>query len=364
MPRDSVLGLAYKPPDGKIARNETRPLVADLDTLPLPARHLAKASDYGPASDGAAIFTSRGCPSRCIYCAGGLFGRKFRFRSADNVVNEMIAIHRDYGTTHFYFVDDATSMDKERMRKICNRLIDEKLGFTWNMMTRIDAVNEELLDRAYRAGCRQIEYGVESGSADTLKKIHKPHTADMVRRVIPLTKRFGIQPVAFFILGFPWETSASIEETLRLMKDIAPSVVFHPAIASILIPFPGTEIYERYKDEFGFADWWLSDDRNFDAPKSGKHAFYQSLLFRVGVVLDADFFRYSDEMKNNIHKVFRFMYASNLRQKSLFARRAHLLAIDLSRSLSTISPKLERAIFKIPLTLRSTIARARGRKEE
>ena len=73
-------------------------------------------------------------------------------------------------------------------------------------MTRIDAVDEELLDLASRAGCVQIDYGVESGNPDTLKKIHKPHTVEMVRRAIPMTRRHGIRPVVFFILGFPWET--------------------------------------------------------------------------------------------------------------------------------------------------------------
>ena len=97
----------------------------------------------------------------------------------------MIALHRDYGTRHFYFVDDAMTMDRQRMKRICQRLIDERLGFTWNMMTRIDAVDEELLDLAARAGCVQIEYGVESGNPETLKRIHKPHTVEMVRRVIP-----------------------------------------------------------------------------------------------------------------------------------------------------------------------------------
>ena len=173
IPLDSVKGLVYRTPEGKIQANEPRPPIADLDALPLPARHLVPVADFGPTADGdlhASIFTSRGCTGRCAYCSGGLFGKKFRFRSADSVVEEMLAIHREFGTRHFYFVDDAMSMDRDRMRRICGRMIDERLGFTWNMMTRIDAVDEELLALASRAGCKQIEYGVESGCGDTLKK--------------------------------------------------------------------------------------------------------------------------------------------------------------------------------------------------
>lgn len=351
IPMDSVNGLVYRTADGRIVHNEPRPLIADLDTLPLAARHLVDPADYGSAVNESLhtnIFTSRGCPARCSYCAGGLFGKKFRFRSADSVVNEMMAVHRDYGTRHFYFMDDAMTMNKDRMRRICERLIDEQPNFTWSMMTRIDAVDEELLDHASRAGCVQVDYGVESGSPDTLKRIHKPHTVEMVSRIIPLTHRFGIRSTVFFILGFPWEAPETLDETLELMKDISPCVDFHPAIASILIPFPGTEIYERYKDQFGFANWWLSEDRTFDAPSIRTHPYYQRISFRNGAVLDADFFHYPRKVRVKIHEVFRFMLASNLQKGRHLPRAVKMAAFDFSRQLDTISPLIERAVFAVP----------------
>ncbi len=354
MPLDAVRGLVYRDADGRIQRNAPRPLLTNLDSLPRPARHLVAPGDFGPPNDNALhtlIFTSRGCPARCAYCAGGLFGRQFRFRSADNVVDELVYVHRQYGTRHFYFADDAMSMNKERMWQICERLQRERLGITWSMMTRIDAVDEDLLERASRAGCVQIDYGVESGYPDTLKQIHKPHTVEMVRRVIPLTHRYGIRPMVFFILGFPWEDLAAIEETLGLMRDIAPYVLFHPAVASVLIPFPGTELYERFKEQYDFADWWLSDQRSYDAPQVETHPFYQSVLYRIGAVLDADFFHYSSAVREKIHDVFRFMYASNLHQRNVLGRTARLLAVDLSRKLHALSPRVERALFQLPLRL-------------
>ena len=360
-PMDSVLGLAYRGTDGQVRRNEPRPLVADLDSLPPPARHLVDPADFGATADlHAHVFTSRGCPGRCAYCAGGLFGKEFRFRSADSVVDEMIALNRDYGTRHFYFVDDAMTMDKQRAIRICQRMIDERLGFTWNMMTRIDSVDEELLDLAARAGCKQIDFGVESGNPETLKRIHKPHTADMVRRVIPMTHRYGIRPVAFFILGFPWEDPQAVDTTVRLMNDLSPYVTFQPAIASVLIPFPGTELYDLYKDEYNLTQWWVSDNRTYDAPRSDTHPFYQAVMFRMGVVLDADFFHYTREMKAKIHEVFRLMYASNFRQRNFFFRTAAMWTLDLSRRLDAISPRLERLLFRGPLKLRQIINRARG----
>jgi radical SAM superfamily enzyme YgiQ (UPF0313 family) len=225
-------------------------------------------------------------------------------------------------------------------------------------MTRIDSVDEEVLDLAAKAGCVQIDYGVESGNPDTLKRIHKPHTVEMVRRVIPMMRRHGIRPVVFFILGFPWETPQTVDATLDLMRELAPHVEFLPAIASILIPFPGTELYDCYRDEFGLADWWLSDDRRYDAPRTDTHAFYETVLYRMGVVLDADFFRYSPAMKAKIHEVFRFMVASNYRRRGLLFRTAAMLSLDISRKLNAISPRLERAMFQAPLKLRQAVKRA------
>ena len=352
VPMDSVHGLVYRASEGRIVHNTPRPPIADLDTLPTAARHLVDPTHYGSTTDEALhsnIFTSRGCPARCSYCAGGLFGKKFRFRSADNVVDELIAVHRGYGTHHFAFMDDAMTMDRDRVRRICERLIEERLDITWSMMTRIDAVDEDLLKLASEAGCVQIEYGVESGNPDTLKRIHKPHTTDMVRRVIALTHRFGIRSTVFFILGFPWEDSKAIDRTLGMMKEISAYVEFHPALASILVPFPGTEIYDQYKDEYDFDNWWMSNGRNYDTPRIGAHPFYQCVSYRNGAVLDADFFRYSPEVRTKIHEVFRFMFASNLQHRRFFARAVLKLAYDMSWRLDAVSPLLERAVFTPPL---------------
>jgi anaerobic magnesium-protoporphyrin IX monomethyl ester cyclase len=350
-PIEAAQSLVYRDANGKVLHNAICPPPTDLDSLPAPARHLITPADFGPADGQHLIFTSRGCPGRCAYCAGGLFGKKFRFRSADSVIDELIGLNRDYGTKSFYFVDDAMTIDRDRMRRICRRMIDEHLGFTWSMMTRIDAVDEELLDLASRAGCVGIDYGVESGNPETLKNIHKPHTIEMVRRVIPLTCRYGIRPTAFFILGFPWEDVQATDATLRLMKELSPYVSFQPAVGSILVPFPGTEIYERFKDEYGLSGWWLSDDRTYDAPRFTEHPFYQLVMYRLGVILDADFFRYSPEMKAKIHEVFRFMLASNLRRKNVFFRTAALVALDLSKKLDDLSPRLERLLFMGPRRL-------------
>jgi radical SAM superfamily enzyme YgiQ (UPF0313 family) len=252
----------------------------------------------------------------------------------------MKEIHRSYGTTHFDFMDDAMTVNQPRMQDLCERLIAAGSPFTWSMMTRIDLVDEPMLRLARQAGCTQVDYGIESGHPETLRRIHKPHTVEMVRHVIPMTARLGIKSYVFFILGFPWETVETTAETHQLMMELAPHVAcFHPAVASILLPFPGTEIYERYKDFHHFENWWLSQKYAYDAP-SRRSAYWQRKYFSRGAVLDANFFHYPEPMKRKIVEVFRFMYAHGLNGSRFGGVRRNL--VRLSERLDAVSPPLER----------------------
>jgi len=353
---NEVSGFGYRDEGGTYIQTAPNPVLADLDLLPLPARHLTDPNDYAPSENLALMFSSRGCPARCAYCSGSLFGKKFRFRSAQNVLDEIAYINKTYGYTHFHFVDDAMTMDKGRIKDICAGLKQLTTPITWSMMTRIDAVDEELLLLAAESGCRSIDYGVESGDPGTLKKIHKPHTIEMVKNTVRLTKGSGINPNVFFILGFPWEGCKELEMTKRLMVELTPYVeTFHPAVASILIPFPGTEIYESYKDEYDLEGWWLTDDRNYGIPKIGTHSYYETKLFAVGAVLEADFFYYSPDMKAKIIEIFTFMFMHNLKQKSLLPRLINIVLFNTSKGLDSLSPKLERLTFETLMKLRKII---------
>jgi anaerobic magnesium-protoporphyrin IX monomethyl ester cyclase len=350
-PLEDVSGVVFKGLDGTPKRTPPRPPIDNLDDLPIPARHLVNPLDYGSPDNPELyknLFSSRGCPARCSYCSGSLFGKRFRFRSARSVLNEMFHVHRTYGTTHFHFVDDAMTMDRRRIFEICHGLIKSGFNLTWNMMTRIDSVNEEILSLAARAGCTQIDYGVESGHPETLKRIHKPHTVEMVRHIVPLTKKKGIKSFVFFILGFPWEGVEAIEDSRKFMKEISPYVeCFHPAVASVLVPFPGTEVYEKYKDQYGFENWWLSSERNYDAPRPKKHTYFESQVFPMGTVLDADFFHYPPEVKQKIYEVFKFMYLHNLKERGYLTRWMRRPLLHFSEGLARVSPSLERSAFTV-----------------
>ena len=349
--RHKVQGWVFEDSYGKIVKTPKRNLIHDLDTLPYPSRHLVELSDYEIRKKNdhtlhSSLFSSRGCSARCTFCSGHLFGKKFRFRSAQNILDEIVDLHTTYDTRHFHFVDDAMSANKDRLIEFCQRLVKLKLNITWTMMTRVDRVDGFLLERVADAGCVQIEYGVESGHPETLKKIHKPHTVEQVRYIIPLTAKMGIKPYAFFILGFPWETVSNLDETHRLIVELSPYVDhFHPAIASILVPFPGTEIYEVYKNGYDLENWWLRDDKQISVPSPGRHAYYETKLFPLGMVLEADFFQYSTDVKRKIYEIFTHMYFHNQKKQHWLSRSIRKNIFQLSRKFHDLSPAVEHSLF-------------------
>ena len=350
-PRHKVQGWVFEDSNGKVVKTPKRNLIYDLDTLPYPSRHLVEPSDYGKRMNKShtlhsSLFSSRGCSAHCAFCSGHLFGRRFRFRSAQNMLDEIVDLYETYDTRHFHFVDDAMSVNKDRLIELCQRLVKLKLNITWTMMTRVDRMDSFLLEQVADAGCVQIEYGVESGHPETLKRIHKPHTVEQVRYIIPLTAKMGIKPYAFFILGFPWETASDLDETYRLIIELSSYIdYFHHAIASILIPFPGTEIYEVYKEEYDLGNWWLSDDKQIGVPSPDGHAYYETKLFMKGMVLDADFFRYSPEVKRKIYEIFTYMYFHNQKKQNRLSHKIKKNMFLLSRKLYDLSPAIERGLF-------------------
>jgi radical SAM superfamily enzyme YgiQ (UPF0313 family) len=348
--KNQVPGWAYREQDGSVVLTAPRPLIEDLDMITLPARHLIASHLYGENGNHLLhtnLFSSRGCPAKCSFCSGHLFGKKFRFRSAQSMLDEIEHIHTNYGTKEFHFVDDAMTLHKKRLVEFCEGLSFRRLPIEWSAMTRIDAVDQTFLRMIRQAGCVSIDYGVESGHPETLKRIHKPHTVEMVREVIPLTAQMGIQPNVFFILGFPWEDVAALQNTHNLMKDIAPYVsVFHPAVASIVIPFPGTELYEQYCKEYGFENWWLSEEKNYDRLVPEDVSYYESKVFRLGNILKADFFRYDQRVKNKILEIFEFMHFHNLSNRRSYLSTIQRNLIWLSKKTEALSPVAERSIFR------------------
>jgi radical SAM superfamily enzyme YgiQ (UPF0313 family) len=212
-PLAGVSGLVIREGEG-LRETGRRPFIADLDTLPFPAWDLLEGfpERYLPAPfkvqqlPAATLVTSRGCPNTCIFCDRSVFGSSCHAYSAEYVVRQMVELHRRYGIREFSFEDDTFVTFKVRLKEICERLIDLQLDISWSCLGRVNHVTPENLRLMRQAGCWQISFGIESGSAEVLALINKRVTLDQVHQAVRMSREAGIRPKGFFILGHPGET--------------------------------------------------------------------------------------------------------------------------------------------------------------
>jgi anaerobic magnesium-protoporphyrin IX monomethyl ester cyclase len=238
---ETVEGLCWKY-RGEVVINEDRRFIDDLDALTFPARNLVELDRYSwPGS----LATSRGCPHKCIFCAAGaMSGGKYRCRSAHNVSREIECMVNELGIRDFLFVDDTFTADKKRAAQICEMIIQSQLGITFTCESRVSSVDPEFLGLLKRAGCKRIQYGIESGSDEILKKIKKGITTEQIRRAVSWAREKDIYVKGSFILGHIWDTRETIQATFKLMRELNEKYGVEPYPA-INIPFPGTEQYEQ-----------------------------------------------------------------------------------------------------------------------
>ncbi len=244
---EGVPGLWFRR-DGEIHRNLPRNAYVDVDSVPMPAYHLLDIERYFdidfvrfPTVDRHAIqlFTSRGCPYRCIYCHD-LFGKKFRGRKPELVWEEMKFLHDTYGIREFMIEDDIFNMDLDRAKKICDLIIASGLefGLQFGNGVRLERFDEELMCKLARAGTHHMAIAVESAN-DRIQKLIKKHLKlNRFNEVLGWSRKYKIETLGFFMLGFPGETVAEIDQTIKFACDS----YFDEALFSIATPYAGTEL--------------------------------------------------------------------------------------------------------------------------
>ncbi|MDD5729655.1 MAG: radical SAM protein [Candidatus Omnitrophica bacterium] len=254
---NSVIGTAVKV-NGKIIRNPARPYIENLDSLPFPARELlpmdtyskiyAQGINYTMRQPFTTMITSRGCPGDCIYCAvKTVWGRKWRFRSPVNVVDEIEELIRKYGIREIHFLDDSVSVSKSRLMSICDEIIKRKIDIRWTTPNGIAIwlMDKALLKKMKQAGCYRLTFGLESGNPETLHFIGKKYDYNHAKEMIKYASKLGIWTIGTFIIGFPYETKESIQDTINFA--INSHLDF--AVFYIATPFPGTRMHEYFKKE-------------------------------------------------------------------------------------------------------------------
>ena len=263
-PFAEIRGISYRQA-GKIIHNPDQILIEDLDSLPMPAYHLLPMDKYYPSAGAAkrlpavSMLATRGCPGRCTFCYR-IFGNKLRVRSGRKVAEEVKHLQDTYGIKEICFYDDTFTVFKKEVHAFCQRLEELHVNLTWSCFSRVDTIDQLLLDDMKAHGCHQIMYGIESASPEILANVGKRADLDKARRAVAITKKAGIDVRAAYMLGNPGETLETMQQTLDFAIELDTDV----AIFNIATPFPGTDMFQWAKsrgllttenwDEYDFAN--------------------------------------------------------------------------------------------------------------
>jgi anaerobic magnesium-protoporphyrin IX monomethyl ester cyclase len=238
-----VLGVSHKS-NGKVVHNNPASPQGNLDAMPFPSRNLMPNEKYTAPlyrKPYTLVISSRGCPFECIYCtAHQYYGRKPRFRSPQNVMAEIRHVVTKIGIRHIAMWSDTFTLRKEFVLELCKRIKQSELDFEWYCNSRVDTVDEEMIEAMAEANCRIMTFGVESFEQRVLDLMNKGITPEQTRRAIALCRKYEIRTQAHLIFGLPGENHESIAKTINGVIEADPDYAeFYCAV-----PFPGTKFYK------------------------------------------------------------------------------------------------------------------------
>lgn len=277
-----VDGLVFKD-HGKVAVNPKTQWIENLDTLPFPARDLLPMAVYkkvgvphsfsAASRNNAPLITSRGCPAHCIYCSSTKFwGNRYRFRSPENVLDEMGELIEQWGIEELQFEDDNLTANRARAKALFQGMIDRRYQVKFNLPNGVAlwTLDEELVDLMEKAGCYEMTLAFESGCQEVLKEIvKKPLVLEKGEKIARYIQGKKIRTNAFYIFGFPGETRAQMQETFRFANAMKTDMAYF----FVANPLPGTAMYELAK-----AKGMLREDFNFENLTFTRSAYHEGIF--------------------------------------------------------------------------------------
>jgi len=327
----SIKGLSYKR-NGKVIHNPSSEFIKELDSIPFPARELLLNKGSYDSEDMGLMMTSRGCPYSCSYCATSIWERKTRYRSIENVMEEIRFVIEKYGTKQFTFKDDSFTVSRKRVIEFSERLIKEGFKITWDCNTRVNLVDEEMLRMMKKVGCTSIKVGIEAGSERMLQLIGKKITLDECREAACLFRKVGIHWTGYFMMGLPSETKEDIYQTLDFMKELNPDY----ASLSVYEPFPGTGLFEK-----GVENGLVERNRTLENyyTISPKYYYVKDINRRVDTMSSEEFERLEAEMKEAFHRHntgFSKIAKRVISRKDMYLSEPEMLWNDFKKFLSWV----------------------------
>ena len=241
---------------GELVMGPDRLPVQDLDTIPMPALDLLPIRQYRALTlphPFVTLVTSRGCPFHCRYCSQVYAGGVYREHSAQRVVAEMERAVREFDAKELVFFDETFTMNRKRTLEICRLAMDGGIHTKWDVRTRADVLDDEMLTALADAGCASLHIGIEAGSERVQKLMNKNLNLGKIPPMLKRARQLGIQTRGYFMLGFPGETLEEMDQTIRFAR----SLPLDWASFTITTPNPGTEIYAQGQAEGRFhGDYW------------------------------------------------------------------------------------------------------------
>ena len=323
---ENIDGVSYRN-KGFPAFGKPSQLIENLDILPFPTREFLDNDSY-TSEDLGIILTSRGCPYGCYYCsAKSIWGKKIRFRTIGNVMEELDLIIGKYGIKHLTIKDDIFTIDRVRLKNFCNELLSRKMKLTWECNSRADLLDKDSLKLMHKSGCNGIKIGVEAGDDNTLRKLRKNITIQKLRDAGRILKKSKIHWTGYFMMGIPTQTKEEVKLIPKFMKQIKPDF----ASLSVYEAYPGTELFELglktkiLKNEMTLADF-------FSTPPN---QYYLKEREGFSDVIDKICFRELEvEIKNDFHKYNRSLYRifkRILSRKALYLNDIRIIVKDIRR---------------------------------
>jgi anaerobic magnesium-protoporphyrin IX monomethyl ester cyclase len=245
-----IVGCYYRH-KGKLIKGEKREFIKDLDALPYPAWDLIDMAPYYrhktiylEVSPVDIVSSSRGCPYNCSFCSANLiWERKYRFRSAKSVCDEIEFMIKKYGSKGINFREDNFTVNKQRVYEFCNEIKRRNLKFVWQCESRVDTLDENIIRAMVSAGCRGLWFGLESGSQQILDKLQKGIKLETVVSTVKLCKKYHLITGGSFMFGLPIETKADIQKTFEFAK----SLKLDNVIFGKYIGYPNCPLYDYAK---------------------------------------------------------------------------------------------------------------------
>lgn len=325
----SLIGSLTWKRDGKIVHNPDRQFVQNLDSLPLPDRKALLNPEHYSSEDMGILLTSRGCPFRCSYCFH-MWERRVRFRSVESVIEEILEVHKDFGTTQFSLKDDSFTVRRSHVIRLCEAFKKLPFKITFNCTTRVDLIDDELIRIMKDAGLAQLSIGIESGSETILRATDKDITHEQILKAATILNRHRVFWTGYFMIGLPTETEEDIIKTLKFLRRSRP---YYGGLG-VYNPFPGTKLFNQGV-EMGLLD--PSPPLSHFLNTNPKDLFFKEPEKRMAYIDHARFQELSERASREFHqhntRFFNLARRAFTRQKAYINDPA-LLWLDLKRAIS------------------------------